>query len=99
MNWFMKSKIILFTFVSSFIILLFVSCKEKKTVYDSWEVYGGSKEGIRYSSLREIDTGNVHLLNVAWIFNSGDADTAKFSQIQCNPIIIDSVMLLYIPHP
>jgi quinoprotein glucose dehydrogenase len=93
----MKPKIILFSFISSIIILLFVSCKEKKPVYDSWEVYGGSKEGIRYSSLNEIDTGNVHQLKVAWVFNSGDADTAKFSQIQCNPIIIDSMMFVTSP--
>ena len=92
----MKAKTFSFFFISSTIILLF-SCKDKKTAYDSWEVYGGSKEGIRYSSLKEIDTGNVDQLKVAWVFNSGDADTAKFSQIQCNPIIIDSMMFVTSP--
>lgn len=60
--------------------------------YTSWKIYGGSKESIRYSTLREIDTNNVSQLQVAWVYNTGDADTANHSQIQCNPIIIDSLL-------
>jgi quinoprotein glucose dehydrogenase len=68
------------------------ACNSSVTKYDTWEITGGNKEGIRYSSLTQIDTTNVNLLKPAWIFNTGDADTAKSSQIQCNAIIIDSVM-------
>jgi len=78
-------------------LLLFTSCADKKKEYISWQVTGGSKEGIRYSSLSGIDTGNVNQLQVAWMFNTGDADTAAFSQMQCNPIIIDSVMYVTSP--
>lgn len=66
------------------------SSKEKE--YRSWAVYGGSKEMIRYSSLTQIDTSNIARLQLAWTFSSGDVDTAHHSQIQCNPIIVDSVM-------
>jgi quinoprotein glucose dehydrogenase len=87
-------KKILFPFIISLIIF---SCKVPSKKYTTWEITGGSKEGIRYSSLTQIDTTNVNLLKPAWIFNTGDADTAKFSQIQCNPIIVDSVMYVTSP--
>jgi|GEM_PF-3538316 glucose dehydrogenase len=32
-----------------------------------WEVYGGSKKSIRYSSLKQINTANVNQLQVAWV--------------------------------
>ncbi len=79
------------------IFLLTVACNTEKNKYESWEITGGNKEGIRYSGLNEIDTVNVQYLQPAWVFNTGDADTAKFSQIQCNPIIIDSVMYVTSP--
>ena len=79
------------------ILLMLLACKASVHKYNTWEITGGSKEGIRYSSLTQIDTTNVHLLKPAWIFNTGDADTAKFSQMQCNPIIVDSVMYVTSP--
>ncbi|HLF64276.1 MAG TPA: PQQ-binding-like beta-propeller repeat protein, partial [Saprospiraceae bacterium] len=60
--------------------------------YTSWEVYNGTKEGIKYSSLTQIDTTNVNQLTIAWIYHTGDADTAHASQIQCNPIVVDGTM-------
>src|SRR3984893_2311302 len=67
-----------------------ISKTEKK--YTTWSSYGGSKEMNRYSSLKQIDTNNVNQLQVAWTFNTGDADTVNHSQIQCNPIIIDGIL-------
>ncbi|HYH56525.1 MAG TPA: PQQ-binding-like beta-propeller repeat protein, partial [Anseongella sp.] len=61
--------------------------------YSSWETYGGgSGESIRYSSLNEINTSNVSRLQVAWKYSTGDADTGRNSQIQCNPVIVDGIM-------
>jgi quinoprotein glucose dehydrogenase len=73
-----------------FIVFAF-SCHSKKT-YTTWSHYKGSPENIHYSSLNEIDTGNVKDLQPAWIYHTGDADTVHNSQIQCNPIIVDSVL-------
>jgi quinoprotein glucose dehydrogenase len=90
----------IFITVAVFLLMItafFFSCAEKKKKHTTWENYGGSKENIHYSSLTEIDTNNVNLLRPAWVFNTGDADTAKFSQIQCNPVIIDSVMYITSP--
>lgn len=80
-----------------FLACLFFSCKSSKKSYETWEIYGGSSENIHYSSLVEIDTSNVVQLQPAWTFNTGDADPSKSSQIQCNPIIVDSVMYVTSP--
>lgn len=84
----------------SFCLLLCcaLSCKnaaEKK--FDTWNVYSGSNENIKYSSLTQIDTTNVNALQVAWEYHTGDADTAKHSQMQCNPLIIDGIMYFTSP--
>ncbi|MGN6533806.1 MAG: outer membrane protein assembly factor BamB family protein [Ginsengibacter sp.] len=71
--------------------ILFFSCKIKSsTDYSGWKVYGGNKEANHYSSLTEIDTNNVARLKVAWTYHTGDADS--MTQIQVNPIIIDSTL-------
>ncbi len=84
-----------FSFKQSLLIaglLFFISCSEKKASHDTWEVYGGSKEGIHYSSLTQMDTNNISQLRVAWEYHTGDGDTANHSQIQCNPVIVDGIL-------
>lgn len=82
----MTQRIIVF-----FISLFLFSCHAKRK-YSTWHHYKGSPESIHYSSLAEIDTNNVQDLQVAWIYHTGDADTVHSSQIQCNPIIVDSIL-------
>src|SRR6478735_190260 len=83
----------LYKFLSICIFIVFASsCSDTAASYETWEVYSGSKKNIRYSSLKEIDTSNVAKLQVAWIFHTNDADSANFSQIQCNPIVINGVV-------
>jgi quinoprotein glucose dehydrogenase len=79
-------------------LFLITACKQTEKKYTTWNNYGGSKENIHYSSLTEIDTNNASQLQPAWIFNTGDADTVKNSQIQCNPIIVDSTIYLTSPY-
>ena len=78
-------------------LFFILSCSQTEKKYTTWNNYGGGKENIHYSSLTEIDTSNVSQLQPAWIFNSGDADTVKHSQIQCNPIVVDSTIYLTSP--
>lgn len=81
--------------ITIFIIMvavLFPSCENKSADHTEWKAYGGSSQMIRYSSLTQIDTGNVDQLQIAWTYHTGDADTVNHSQIQCNPIIVDSVL-------
>ena len=55
-----------------------------------WPVYLGDAGASHYSTLRQIDRGNVSQLAPAWTYRS--ADVANNSQIQCNPLIIDGVL-------
>lgn len=77
-----------------FIALAFLAlaCGRKNDTYNTWRVTGGSKENIRYNTLTQIDTSNVGDLAVAWTYHTGDADTVNFSQIQCNPIVVDGIL-------
>jgi quinoprotein glucose dehydrogenase len=69
-----------------------MSCNKSEKKYIGWEVYNGGKEGLKYSSLTQINTTNVNELQVAWAYHTGDADTIHHSQIQCNPIMVDGVL-------
>ncbi|MBL7873573.1 MAG: PQQ-binding-like beta-propeller repeat protein [Cyclobacteriaceae bacterium] len=75
--------------IASWII---TSCTGPTKKYTGWPVYNGGKEGLKYSSLTQINTTNVTQLGVAWTYHTGDADTLHHSQIQCNPIMIDGVL-------
>jgi quinoprotein glucose dehydrogenase len=59
---------------------------------NNWSSYLGDSSRSHYSQLRQINEGNVRQLEVAWTFHSGDARSDNFSQIQCNPLIIDGVL-------
>lgn len=63
-----------------------------------WPVYGGNKAGNRYSSLDQINTGNVKQLAIAWrYFAAEPSDTTaagrkQAREIQCQPIVVDGVL-------
>jgi quinoprotein glucose dehydrogenase len=73
-------------------IFCFACSSPKQDPYTGWRTTAGNHEGIRYSSLTQVDTSNVGQLRVAWTFHTGDADTLNHSQLQCTPIIVDSTM-------
>ncbi len=51
-----------------------------------WPVYLGDAGASHYSPLTQISRDNVDRLEVAWTYRAGES--AKSSQIQCNPLII-----------
>lgn len=57
-----------------------------------WPVAGGEPGGSQYSRLEQVHTGNVHKLQQAWVYQTGDAREDDRSQIQCNPIVIEGVL-------
>ncbi len=83
-------------FIFCLVVILMASCKQKNQPvsgdYSGWKTYAGSRDGIRYSSNDQINTGNVARLQVAWTYSSHDLDTANRSQNQCNPIMVDGVL-------
>jgi quinoprotein glucose dehydrogenase len=62
----------------------------------SWSVYGGGPDNIHYSTLDQINRDNVHSLQVAWTFDSGDQHPK--SEMECNPIVVDGVLYATTPN-
>ena len=67
-----------------------VGCQTNSDEYGSWTNYGGTKKNTHFSSLIQINKNNVKNLHQVWEFASGDM--GRYTQIQANPIIIDSVL-------
>ena len=57
-----------------------------------WPVYLGDKASTHFSALTQINRRNVHRLQVAWTYRSGDGRQDDRSQIQCNPLVIGGVL-------
>ncbi|MBI4626936.1 MAG: PQQ-binding-like beta-propeller repeat protein [Verrucomicrobia bacterium] len=57
-----------------------------------WAGYLGGEDRSNFSTLAEITTENVHRLNVAWTYRSGEFKPDMRKQIQCNPLVIDGVL-------
>ncbi|MGB4899243.1 MAG: pyrroloquinoline quinone-dependent dehydrogenase [Saprospiraceae bacterium] len=76
-------------------LLLFIHCKENSSPYEQWNTYRGTPDARQFSALNFIDTSNVDLLQPAWIFHTGD--TTPRTIIECNPIIIDTI--IYVTSP
>lgn len=61
-----------------------------------WPSYGGNKAGNRYSTLSQINTGNVQNLQVAWTYNAAEDSTenktGRAMEIQCQPIVVNGVL-------
>jgi quinoprotein glucose dehydrogenase len=60
-----------------------------------WAAYHGGFDNTKYSPLRQINTGNVARLKLAWKYDTGD----KFdgSEMQCNPLIVHRTMYATTP--
>jgi alcohol dehydrogenase (cytochrome c) len=58
-----------------------------------WPSYDGSYSGNRYSSLDQINTGNVKRLAPAWIFPVPDAP-----RLEVTPVVVDGVMYITGPN-
>ncbi|HEX8170707.1 MAG TPA: PQQ-dependent dehydrogenase, methanol/ethanol family [Thermoanaerobaculia bacterium] len=63
----------------------------------NWLTYYGAYDGQRYSTLDQIDTGNVKSLRPAWVFQFGViglvANPATYS-FEAAPIVVDGVMFV-----
>ena len=88
--------------IDSIFILLFLllSCGGQEravpeTGYGTWNVYGGDAGFSHYSRLDQINRSNVHRLEIAWTYDSGDAFPQ--SELQSNPIIIGNMLYSVTP--
>jgi quinoprotein glucose dehydrogenase len=80
------------------VLLLSLSAYGQSTAdsYRTWSIVGGGPDNIHYSTLDQINRENVHSLQVAWTFDSGDQH-AK-SEMECNPIVVDGVLYATTPN-
>jgi alcohol dehydrogenase (cytochrome c) len=53
----------------------------------NWTSYNGDYTGSRYSSLHQINVGNVNRLRAAWVFHS-----ASSTSIEVTPVVVNSIM-------
>jgi glucose dehydrogenase len=67
-----------------------LSCAAQKNV--DWSAYNGGLNGDHYSPLKQINRRNVHRLQVAWRF-----DTGEKGQLQTNPLIVGRTLYGYTP--
>lgn len=79
--------------------LTMASCKQNVpgVEHSTWITYGADKHGSKYSSLTEINKGNVHRLKVAWVYRTNDMRDSPPTTIECNPIIIGNMMIITTP--
>jgi len=68
----------------------FTSCSSKPSANSDWPIYGGSHEKTHYVAKTEINPENLHRLTKVWEYRTGDAD--KGTQIQTNPLVLDSIL-------
>src|SRR5512146_3070971 len=54
---------------------------------ENWPSYNGDYTGRRFSSLREINRGNVAQMRAAWVFHPGNSQ-----RLEATPVVIRSVM-------
>src|SRR6478735_8372820 len=50
--------------------------------YKSWDQYAGGADSSQYSSLDQVNTGNVKDLQVAWTFETGPGQAPHFNPIK-----------------
>jgi len=55
--------------------------------HKTWSDYGGAADSAQYSSLSQIDRGNVSKLQVVWSYPTGDANKYSF-----NPLVVEGRM-------
>jgi quinoprotein glucose dehydrogenase len=63
-----------------------------------WSYYHGNPGGTHYSTLKQINTSNVKHLQVAWTYDSGDAENpVPGADMQTNPLIIKGKLYFVSP--
>lgn len=60
-----------------------------------WPAYHGGPANTKFSPLKQIHTGNVSRLALAWKFDTGDA--GQDTEMQCNPLVVRGRMFVSSP--
>ena len=79
------------------VLLVAAGCATGGPPADDWRITGGDPGNSRYSTLDQIDTGNVGRLQVAWTYHTGDLPPDGHGEIQATPIVVDGVLYATTP--
>src|SRR5688572_3781558 len=63
---------------------------------DDWAYYHGSPGGTHHSNLKDINTGNVQNLKLAWTYDTGEK-LGMNATIESNPLIVDGQLFFISP--
>jgi quinoprotein glucose dehydrogenase len=63
------------------------AARNRKRGQQDWAYYGGSPENDHYSSLKQINRGNVSRLAVAWSFDTGEEGGLQTSPLEVNGVL------------
>ncbi len=61
---------------------------------EDWSAYLGDRSSSQFSELSEITAENVSKLELVWLWDGDEGQQVKggYSEIQCNPLVIDGVL-------
>ncbi len=67
-----------------------------------WAFWGGDPGGAHYSTLADINTGNVAQLRQAWVWKTGETELKEYGtrpgMFENTPVVIDNVMYVTTPY-
>jgi quinoprotein glucose dehydrogenase len=66
---------------------LLIIAKAQNDPHASWRAYGGAEDGAQYSSLKQVNRGNVLQLKPIWTASTGDKAVYSF-----NPLVIGDTL-------
>ena len=93
------------SFLTLSILLLFASfvVGETNEKFDDWQFYGKGPGGGHYSKAEDITPENVHLLEQAWVYRSGDfheggswhdgLGSSLQTSFQVTPLVVDDSLI------
>ena len=85
-----------------FLFIIATGCQsrvssERPMEYRTWRSYLGDPGRTHYSSLDEINVGNVSQLEVAWEYHAGVQGEGDATYIQCNPLVVANTLFAVSP--
>ncbi len=83
----------IFSFVAAIFLLASTGNAQNSSPAD-WISVGNDRGYSRYSTLQQINSGNVKNLELAWTYETGEGDKT----CECTPLIIDGVMYISTNH-
>lgn len=81
-----------FVLLALFVGFAGVGLADAQYAKEDWPVYHGDATASHYSQLKQISKKNVKELKLAWTYKSSREPVGDFSEMQCNPLVLDGVM-------